>query len=427
MQIQVDTLRRTLSLLEPVVPRKTPLPACQHILVGEGRAVATNLEVSATVEVPEADGPPLCFPLGALDFLKGVPGHLEATVEAKDGKVLVSAGGQKAAFKTIDPDDFPPVPGVEAEHEGVMDGDILLRALQAAAPFAATEESRPVLTAICLTLGDSPRAVTADGHRLALEELPGRLPGEGNLLIPAGAVKPLAHLWKGAGAAAGGTGEALSSLVLVQRFMRLGWDRKHLRVNFGTATLVISLVQGSYPNYGQLIPNQFRSEVSFLAEDLARTVKALAPLAGEGSGSIWLEWEGDTLKASARAEGNNQEMVVSASATSPGRIAFNARYLAEYLAGKQGMVKLSAQGERGTALLTYRGKGNHLLMPMFVQWGTPSPYPPEPKLEPTPAGDTPPSVDMGEEAEVEPTAAPAKAKLPTRRQSGGKSKEARAA
>ena len=42
------------------------------------------------------------------------------------------------------------------------------------------------------------------------------------------------------------------------------------------------------------------------------------------------------------------------------------------------MVKLSTYVEKGPALLTYHGKGNHVLMPMFVQWDTPSPYSPEP-------------------------------------------------
>ncbi|MBI4339654.1 MAG: hypothetical protein HY680_06840, partial [Chloroflexi bacterium] len=62
MQIQVETLRHSLKLLQPVVPKKTSLPAAQHVLVGEGRAVANDLEIAVALEVPEAAGDPLCFP-----------------------------------------------------------------------------------------------------------------------------------------------------------------------------------------------------------------------------------------------------------------------------------------------------------------------------------------------------------------------------
>ena len=51
---------------------------------------------------------------------------------------------------------------------------------------------------------------------------------------------------------------------------------------------------------------------------------------------------------------------------SEGEIAFNVRYLLEYLAGKDGIVILSTDGPSAPGLFSYRGVPHVVLMPMFV-------------------------------------------------------------
>lgn len=55
MNIKVRTLRETLSLLEPVLPRKSTLKPTQYFLLENGKAVADNLEVRAEMDMPEAN------------------------------------------------------------------------------------------------------------------------------------------------------------------------------------------------------------------------------------------------------------------------------------------------------------------------------------------------------------------------------------
>lgn len=384
MQIPVGTLRHTLALLSPVVPKRTPLPAAQYVLLAEGRAMANNLDVAAAVGLEGAEEA-LCLPPHLLgSFLGRVPGAALAILEQTKSSLLVKVDGQEATFDVPDPDDFPPFPHFEPEHEGVMDGDALVAALTELVHYTAGEETRPVLTAVCIELGDSPQAVAGDGFRLVWEPLPGKLPGESNLLFPRTSVKPLVHLWKHGGKQLDFTGaRGISDIIVARRLMRLGWKGRLLSLNFGQVTMITQLVDGTFPNYKQLIPTEFTTHVTFLAEDLCRVLQGMAPVVRIGSDIVRLEWADRKLTASARGEKTGSiTMVVPATCEGPGRIAFNVRYLVEYLNGKQGMVRLSVKRESAPALFTYRGKANHVLMPMFVEWDTPSPYPPEPPKEP---------------------------------------------
>ncbi|GEM_PF-736632 len=399
MQIPVERLRQTLALLAPVVPMKhalersegTPFPAAQYVMLGEGRAMATNLETAAAVEMEEADPDwSGCLPPHLLgDFLGRVPGATLATLEQDKGLLHVKVDGQEATFDVPGVDDFPPFPQLEAEHEGVMDGDALVVALTALAPYTAKEETRPALTAVCLDLGDMPQAVAADGFRLVWSRLvgmPGKLPGEGQLLFPRTAIKPLAHLWKYGGKQPDFTGaKGISDLVLAKRLMRLGWKGLQLSINFGRVTMVTHLVDGAFPNYKQLVPQQFTTHVTFLAEDLYRALQGMARIAHEGSGIVRLEWADLKLTAGARGENTGDiTMAVPATCEGEGHIAFDHRYLLDYARGKQGMVKMSTATPSAPAVFTYHGKANLVLMPMHVQWDTPSPYPPEPPKETAP-------------------------------------------
>ena len=78
----------------------------------------------------------------------------------------------------------------------MLEGDAPVWALTAVLHFAATEEDRPVLCGVCLTLGDEVQVAAGGGYRLAWEGVPGRLPGEGHIILPAPAVRLLALLWK---------------------------------------------------------------------------------------------------------------------------------------------------------------------------------------------------------------------------------------
>ena len=108
MQIQVRKLRETLALLSPVIPSNTTLPITCNSYFGHGVAVATNLEMTARIDLPEAEEPVLLHNKAVLDLLKNVPGDMVAEIfSAKDQPVTIVCGAVKATYHREDPEEFP--------------------------------------------------------------------------------------------------------------------------------------------------------------------------------------------------------------------------------------------------------------------------------------------------------------------------------
>ena len=146
MQIRVDKLRANLALLQPVVPKKPTLPVVTHVLIQEGQMVATDLENTVSLNVPEArEG--LLLPFHAvMELLKYVPGDEMLTLEPNGKTIKLSWKGGSASYEVKEAQDYPPIPMPEFQTEGDLNGDLFIEALLAALPYCATESTRPVLS-----------------------------------------------------------------------------------------------------------------------------------------------------------------------------------------------------------------------------------------------------------------------------------------
>lgn len=369
MEIQVRRLREALEALAPAVPHKTTLPVTTQVLLGGGRAVATDLEVAASVELAEAEEPMLLPHKGALEFLRYAPGHKVALITPAKGKVSVAVDGMETTLDAGAPEDFPPMPENGGESEGVLDGDALVRVLVAVLPCAATEQDRPVLAAVHLTTGEVVEVVAADGFRLAWERIPGKLSGP-SMNIPARAVEVLEHLWKRGAMPELGDVKDLAGVALAKRLIRLNWGNERLQLRFGGMVLVAKLIQGTFPNYHQLIPSETAPSFTLFAEDMERALRQVRKVAETGSGIVRLVWEGEKLTVSARAaEVGETSVPIPVTSSAPGRTGLNLGYLLEYFKGRSGVVTMAPSGgEAGPVLFSHRGTPHTLIMPTFVQW-----------------------------------------------------------
>ncbi len=73
MQIQVQRLREALDLLRPAVPKKHPMPVLQNVLLNDGLAMATDLDLAVVVQLPEAEGQCVLPFRTVADVLKLIP------------------------------------------------------------------------------------------------------------------------------------------------------------------------------------------------------------------------------------------------------------------------------------------------------------------------------------------------------------------
>ncbi|MDD4987074.1 MAG: hypothetical protein PHQ43_15155, partial [Dehalococcoidales bacterium] len=84
MIIKVEKLRKNLSLLQPVVPRKPTLPLLTHVCLEHGQMTGSDLETTVSIDLPEAREAAFLLPLKTvLEVLKYVPGDELLTLETQ--------------------------------------------------------------------------------------------------------------------------------------------------------------------------------------------------------------------------------------------------------------------------------------------------------------------------------------------------------
>jgi len=370
METRVNTLRDALEFLKPVVPKKTTLPVLKNVFLGDGKVEASDLEVAASVDIEGADGKCLIPLAPVLELLKRVHGNELLTIEQKAKHLKLTWSEGSASYDVADPEDYPGFPEVKAEPQNRVDGDTLVPALSSMLGYCATEETRPVLTGVILFLGEKLEIAAGDGYRMAYKTLPMDLiiPGRANAIIPAQAVRYLAHLWAKTPREAP-TGDSIAQIVTSKRMVDLTFDDDKLKLGFGRVTMVIKLIQGDPPNMKQLLPKGPLPRVKFMAMDFERAVRGVLAPARDNGNIVRLSWEKKSMSVSAKSDDmGSVETAIPVEADEAGRIGFNVNYLLEYIKGKEGLITMTISGEKAPALFRHSASPLVVMMPMMVQW-----------------------------------------------------------
>ena len=143
--------------------------------------------------------------------------------------------------------------------------------------------------------------------------------------------------------------------------------------------IVSQLVQGTFPNYSQLIPQSYGTRALVNLPDFLRATKSASIFARDGSGIIRLyvnpgaDGKGGSLQISSRAEevGDNVGEVDAKVEGQEAKIAFNSKYLLDVLsilAGGEIALEATTPSSPGVIKLIGNDSYIHVVMPMFVQW-----------------------------------------------------------
>lgn len=337
-------------------------------------------------DLPEA-AEPMLLPYASLaDTLKYIPGNT-LRIEAQNRKLSLAWDGGTATYPTEDFQDFPVLPEMETRAEGLIDGDALIAAMQAALPYTATDTQRPVLSGVTLVLGNPLEVAAGDGFTMSHQVLGLSFPLEEKAIVPARSVSVLGHVFDRTPRTPPSTVDSLISVITAKRQIHLALIRDNkLRVDFGqSASVVINLIQGNPPEWLQLIPKGEPVLQSHLfAPQLEAAVKRVRDIARDGSGIVRMVFADSKLAVSATGEEQEIRATLDVISTQgePGRTALNYAYLLRYLEGKQGMVTFSQYDQTGPVVFEYQKSPRVLIMPMAVQWGDEPVAAHEPEPEP---------------------------------------------
>jgi len=344
------------------------MASLSHILLkaegGSLRLVATNLEIALSTRVParvETDGA-IALPAKLLVELVGSlrPGPIEMRLNVRTKSMQFKSAPYEAQIKGLDAEDFPIIPRFPEVATARLTQAELLQTINEVAFAAATDGSRPILAGVGTRFSSGEVSMAAsDGYRLAVRRGDVLLSevAEMAVVVPARSLLELGRL-----------------LRPTDDEVEIGFNPTNSQILFRIeeSELVSRLIEGTYVNYGQVIPASHLTRVIVPRAELLEAVRVAALFARDVSNVVQLELfpgEDQPLVVSA-VSGESGSNVGRLEATVEGpaaRIRFNSRYMTEALAsGHASEVAIELGGPLAPCVLRVVGdeRSVHVLMPI---------------------------------------------------------------
>jgi DNA polymerase-3 subunit beta len=330
-QMKVTCRSEELAEKLAVVGRGVSTRTSVHVLTGilvtaeSGRLTlaATDMELSVRLAfdaATESDGTVVVPGRLLVDIARLLPpGDVTLEYRAEEGLAHLTCGPAAYDLNTFAAEDFPRLPELDGGEAFSIDRQAFLETVGRVSRAASRDESRPVLTGILVRFENGKLVMAAtDSYRLSVKETeleggPGR---ELEAIVPARALGELARIAQAA------TSDAIE----------VGIQENQVVFSVDGVTLTARRIDGQFPNYKQLVPESFESEVEVGREELLDVVRRTSLMAQRKSPLRLRFAEGElTVTAQTQDVGEARESLPVRYAGDPLEIGFNADFLREGL------------------------------------------------------------------------------------------------
>jgi len=331
-----ENLARGLGIVSKAVSPRSTLPVLANVLVasdeGRLRLSATNLEMGITCWISariEEEGSTTVPARTFSDLVGTLPSdQVLLKLDTSTQTLNVRGGTSTNDIKCIDAQEFPPLPVPDFDGAVQINVGDFREMIHQVVFAASSDEARPVLMGVLVQVDkDKLTMAAADGFRLSVRKavLSTPSPGSVSAIVPAQALKELARVAT--------DGEEPIYMVLPKGRGQVVFRVKDVEV-------VSQLIDGTFPDYQQIIPRSYKSRTLVSTSSLLKACKQAEIFAREGSNVARFniktaqgEMQPSEVEITATSEetGKN-ETIVEATVDGGGLlIAFNVKFLREAL------------------------------------------------------------------------------------------------
>ena len=314
--------------------------------------ITISTELKADVKVSGATTLPARSLLALVSKLNGDKVEIECCA---NHHATIKCGSAEFLLKGLDPVDFPDDPLFESKRKIRLTQPELGRMIDHVSYAVSQDSSRKTLQGILFSVkGNILTTVATDGKRLAfVEKEVEESSGDGDIILPSRAALELRRL----------LGE--------EGTVELEISERYIRVRFSDTLLYSKLVEGSYPNFRQIVPGSFQKMLDIPREAVMQTLDLLAvPLTADIS-NLKLTFKRGELEFFSRndtvGEGKDR-LEVPYDYDDPLEITFNYQFLqAPFRYVREDQFRLQMNGASSPVMIA-DGKGFHyILIPLRVK------------------------------------------------------------
>ena len=350
-----------------VAPKNATIPIITHVLIdakspGSLSIKSTDLKIELTSDV-SADveqGGTVCVSAFAFrDVISKLPKDADIRIEKDGDRISVKSGRSRFHLNVLSGDDWPQIVGTETPYAFRMPSKELAQAINNISFAISNEETRFYLNGIYMHIPegrDVMRFVATDGHRLARVEMtaPAGSNGAPGVIIPKETVLEAANL-----------------LAHSHETVTVKYSQNFIVFDFGDVILKSKLIDGSYPDYERVIPNNNEKIAVVDAGALAQSAARVATVSSDKGSAIRMRLDGGvmTLSVTSPDTGDATDEIEALWGDGEFTIGFNSKYVQECLdVLGDGPVTLKLKDPGAPCLMQSQKKPEMLvvLMPMRV-------------------------------------------------------------
>ncbi|HOV80155.1 MAG TPA: DNA polymerase III subunit beta [Bacillota bacterium] len=321
-----ENLLKALQIAQRAVSAKNPLPILSGIKIEamEDRVsfTATDLEIgirfslSAEVIEPGSAVLPARYVTEFVRRLPDISVFIESDQDA--GSVNFKYGQSEANINGFPVEEFPEFDLPESDDNFKLPAEVLRDAIRQVIFAVSADENRPVFSGVLMEISENQmQMVATDTHRLAWRGIP--MEGCENMdlkvIIPGKTLNELTRILTG-------TDEEVKVMVADNQVV----------FETGDMCMISRLIDGLFPNYRQVIPQEYVSRAVVKTRDLADATERASLLTRDGMSIVRLNLSNGILVMSVSNEaGNVREELSVFQEGGPIQVAFNSRYLSDVL------------------------------------------------------------------------------------------------
>lgn len=362
MQIKIDknNFYDGIQTVRKAISSKSTLPILSGILIETQeerlKLVGTDLELGIECRVDAniiKDGT-IVLPANHLaNIVRELPNkELELELK-KDNKVEISCGLSQFKIHGSPADEYPLLPEIGSGIEYTLSQKKFQAMINRIKFATSDDESRPFLTGGLLSIdNENLKMVATDSYRLAYTQLKldKDLKNE-EIIIPSKTLNEL------------------SKLLNSEDEIRFLITDNQILFEFSEITIISRLIEGQFPNYKQVIPDNHKTEIKLKKKELLNATKRAALVARNNSNIIKTKFQNDKLMIESNAPevGQAYEELSTSQHGDDTEIAFNANYLIDVLKvidNEEILIELSGELSPGVIKEVDNDNYIHVIMPV---------------------------------------------------------------
>ncbi|MBI2507284.1 MAG: DNA polymerase III subunit beta [Candidatus Niyogibacteria bacterium] len=240
-------------------------------------------------------------------------------LESKDNNLHLVTKNTATTIKAYAEDDFPKLPRVKSDRKLTMKAEKLCSYIKNVVFARSDSDIKPEIASVFFSYKNKSavKAVATDSFRLAEKTFDMETKGIDSFLFP---------------------GKSAADFVkILENFegdIELNFDEHHLFVSHPSFSYFTRLVEGNFPDYEQIIPSSFSTEVSLNRRDLIENIKLAGVFSGRLKEVKLRAYPEDNLLEITTSDAELGEHTGQISAQITGEnleMSFNQRYLLEGL------------------------------------------------------------------------------------------------